>query len=133
MDDISGMTEDDWKAKLTPDQYHILRERGTEYPGTGKLLHNDKTGDYTCAGCGNVLFNSATKFESNEWPSFYNVVDQKAIRVEHDDSFGMARSEVFCAKCGGALGHVFNDSPEQPTGLRFCINSAALDFKPEKS
>jgi peptide-methionine (R)-S-oxide reductase len=124
------MTDDEWKAKLTPEQYHVLREKGTEAPGTGKLLHNKKSGSYTCAACGSVVFTSDTKFDSGSgWPSFYDVANNEAIKLVQDDSLGMSRTEVECANCGGHLGHVFNDAPDQPTGQRFCINSCALDFK----
>jgi peptide-methionine (R)-S-oxide reductase len=124
---------DEWKDKLTPEQYHILREKGTEAPGTGKLLHNHKTGDYVCGACGQTVFTSDTKFESGSgWPSFYDVANTKAVKLQEDDSIGSPRVEVTCAKCGSHLGHVFNDAPDQPTGMRFCINSAALDFKEKK-
>jgi peptide-methionine (R)-S-oxide reductase len=126
-------TDDDFKKKLTPEQYHILREKGTEAPFTGKLLNEHGTGDFVCAACGNVVFKSNTKFESGSgWPSFNNPANIKAVILEEDDSLGMSRTEVMCAKCGSHLGHVFNDAPEQPTGQRFCINSAALDFKAKK-
>lgn len=99
-------------------------------PFTGKLLHNEKTGKYTCAACGAVLFDSDTKFDSGSgWPSFYDVANTKAVKLVEDLSEGEHRVEVQCAKCGGHLGHVFNDAPDQPTGMRFCINSCALDFK----
>jgi peptide-methionine (R)-S-oxide reductase len=128
-----NLSEDEWKKKLTPEQYNVLREKGTEAPFTGKLLHNDKTGDYTCMACGQVVFTSDTKFDSGSgWPSFYDVAATKAIRLQEDDSAGMKRVEVLCANCGSHLGHVFNDAPDQPTGMRFCINSAALDFKEKK-
>jgi len=124
------MTDDEWKAKLTPEQYHVLREKGTEAPGSGKLLHNHDTGDYVCAACGNVVFKSGTKFDSGSgWPSFYDVADTEAVRLVEDTSLDVPRVEVQCANCGSHLGHVFNDAPDQPTGIRFCINSAALDFK----
>lgn len=123
------MTEEDWKRKLTPEQYHVLREKGTEAPYSGSLLYNEETGEYACAACGNVIFASEHKFESGSgWPSFYDVVDQHAVRLQEDRSHGMRRIEVLCAKCGSHLGHVFHDAPDQPTGLRFCINSAALTF-----
>lgn len=124
---------DEWKDKLTPEQYRILREKGTEAPFSGKLLHNDKTGDYTCAACGQVIFTSDTKFDCGDgWPAFYDVANTKAVKLKEDNSLGMRRVEVTCANCGGHLGHVFNDAPDQPTGMRFCINSAALDFKEKK-
>jgi peptide-methionine (R)-S-oxide reductase len=127
------MTEDAWKKKLTPEQYHILREKGTEAPGTGALLHNDKAGNYVCAACGNVVFSSDTKFDSGSgWPSFYDVANAKSVVLTEDNSLGMHRTEVTCANCGSHLGHLFNDAYDQPTGQRFCINSEALDFS-EKS
>lgn len=124
---------DEWKDKLNPEQYKILREKGTEAPFSGALLHNDKSGDYTCGACGNVVFKSDTKFDSGSgWPSFYDVANTKAVKLEEDTSLGMHRIEVMCANCGSHLGHVFNDAPSQPTGMRFCINSAALNFKEKK-
>ncbi|HVI60776.1 MAG TPA: peptide-methionine (R)-S-oxide reductase MsrB [Candidatus Saccharimonadales bacterium] len=127
------MADDEWKAKLTPEKYSILREKGTEAPFSGKLLHNDKTGDYTCGACGQVVFTSDTKFDSGSgWPSFYDVANTKAVKLQEDSSHGQRRVEVTCANCGSHLGHVFSDAPDQPTGMRFCINSAALDFKEKK-
>lgn len=126
------LSNDQWKDKLTPEQYHILREKGTEVPGTGALLHNNKDGDYVCAACGAVLFKSGTKFESGSgWPSFYDAVPG-SVTLTPDNTLGMSRTEATCSNCGGHLGHVFDDAVDQPTGQRFCINSAALDFK-EKS
>jgi peptide-methionine (R)-S-oxide reductase len=123
------LTDKEWKSKLTAEQYNILRQKGTEAPFSGTLLHNDKNGDYTCAACGKVVFSSETKFDSGSgWPSFYDPANTKAIKLVEDNSLGMHRMEVNCANCGGHLGHVFNDAPDQPTGMRFCINSAALDF-----
>ncbi len=125
------LADKDWKKKLTPKQYAVLREKGTEAPFTGELLHNKDTGKYTCAGCGTVVFDSEAKFDSGSgWPSFYDVADTKAVRLVADASHGMERVEILCANCDGHLGHVFNDAPDQPTGIRFCINSASLDFQP---
>jgi peptide-methionine (R)-S-oxide reductase len=127
---MTQTSDDAWKDKLTPEQYHIMREKGTEAPFSGKLLHNDRSGDYTCAACGQVVFNSETKFDSGSgWPSFYDVANTKAVRLVEDTSMGMHRVEVNCSNCGSHLGHVFNDAPDQPTGVRFCINSTALGFK----
>jgi peptide-methionine (R)-S-oxide reductase len=124
------MTDDEWKQELTKEQYHILREQGTEAPFTGKLLQNKGTGDYTCAACGQVVFTSDTKFESGTgWPSFYDPANNKAVKLREDNSHGLNRTEVTCSNCGSHLGHLFNDAVDQPTGMRFCINSAALDFK----
>ncbi|MBI4362244.1 MAG: peptide-methionine (R)-S-oxide reductase MsrB [Euryarchaeota archaeon] len=121
--------DDEWRKKLAPAQYHVLREKGTERPWTGKWLANKDPGTYICAGCGADLFTSDTKFESGTgWPSFYKPADETCIREEDDSTFGMRRVEVMCKKCGGHLGHVFDDGPE-PTGLRYCINSLALGFK----
>jgi peptide-methionine (R)-S-oxide reductase len=127
------LSDDEWKRKLTPEQFHVLREKGTEAPFTGKLLYNDKNGSYVCAACGAQLFDSHTKFESHcGWPSFYDALPD-SVHLNRDTSHGMVREEVTCTNCGGHLGHVFPDAPDQPGGLRFCINSAALDFLPKKS
>ena len=124
------MTEDDFKKKLTPEQYHILREKGTEAPFSGKLLNEKGTGNFVCMACGAVVFKSDTKFDSGSgWPSFYDAANTKAVILQKDDSHGMTRTEVICANCGSHLGHMFEDAPDQPTGQRFCINSAALDFE----
>jgi len=123
------LSDAEWRAKLTPDQYHVLRQKGTERAYTGALTQNHETGEYACAGCGAVLFASDAKFDSGcGWPSFYIAKDSKAIAEHEDHSYGMRRVEVTCARCGGHLGHVFPDGP-RPTGLRYCINSASLTFE----
>lgn len=117
---------------LTEEQKKVLFESDTEMPFSGKLLHNKDSGDYKCVNCGAVLFDSETKFDSGSgWPSFYDVKNTKAVHLVQDLSLRMERIEVRCAKCEAHLGHVFNDAPEQPTGMRFCINSCSLDFKPK--
>lgn len=124
------MSDEDWQQKLTPQQYAVMREGETEAPFSGALLHNDKTGDYACAGCGTILFDSNTKFDSGSgWPSFYDVKDASTVRLLEDRSQGLQRIEIRCKSCDSHLGHVFHDAPDQPTGLRFCINSCALDFR----
>lgn len=122
-------SEEDWKAELSKEEYHILREAGTERPGSGKYVEVDTDGIFRCAGCGNELFDSKTKFKSGTgWPSFYKPYDESNVVNRSDNSLGTTRTEVLCGKCGGHLGHVFDDGPE-PTGKRYCINSAALDLK----
>jgi len=126
-------TEEEWKKLLSPEEYHVLREKGTEPAFTGKYLKNKKNGTYVCAGCGNELFSSETKFDSGTgWPSFCAPVSKDNIEEKVDNRFEMHRTEVICKKCGGHLGHVFNDSPT-PTGQRFCINSISLKFKEQKN
>jgi peptide-methionine (R)-S-oxide reductase len=125
-------TEAEWRARLTPEQYSILREKATERAFTGVLTQNHETGDYLCAGCGALLFASGAKFDSGcGWPSFTIPAASKAVAEHEDSSFGMRRVEVTCAACGGHLGHVFPDGP-RPTGLRYCINSGSLNFERAK-
>ncbi len=121
-------TEEEWKKELTSEEYNILREKGTERPFTGKYWDYFETGIYICAGCGTELFDSDTKFESGcGWPSYFEPIDSSRIIYKEDKSYGMIRTEVMCAKCGGHLGHVFEDGP-LPTGLRYCINSGSMKF-----
>ena len=123
-----------WKEKLTPEQYFVIREKGTERPFTGKFEDHFEQGVYTCAACGNELFTSDTKYHSGcGWPSFYDALDKTKIYEKIDRSHGMVRMEIMCAKCGGHLGHVFNDGPADKTGLRYCVNSLSLDFKKDST
>ncbi|MEM4408309.1 MAG: peptide-methionine (R)-S-oxide reductase MsrB [Candidatus Caldarchaeum sp.] len=124
--------EEEWRAILTPEEYHVLREKGTEPPFTGKYWNHTEEGLYLCAGCGAELFRSSEKFDAHcGWPSFFDVANPERVRFQEDYSFGMRRIEVLCARCGGHLGHVFPDGPP-PTGLRYCINSVSLRFQKEK-
>jgi peptide-methionine (R)-S-oxide reductase len=126
-------TEQEWQSELTPEQYHVLREKGTERAFTGDYYATKEPGVYRCAGCGAELFSSETKYESGTgWPSFWEPAADDAVETERDWSMLVPRTEVHCAQCGGHLGHVFSDGPH-PTGLRYCINSAALDLEHESS
>jgi peptide-methionine (R)-S-oxide reductase len=123
-------TDAEWKQELTPEEFRVLREAGTERAFTGDLLDNKDDGTYVCAACGQPLFSSQTKFESGTgWPSFWAPIDDDAVATDEDRAFGMKRTEVLCGRCGGHLGHVFPDGPK-PTGLRYCMNSVSLDFEP---
>ncbi|GAM03283.1 MULTISPECIES: peptide-methionine (R)-S-oxide reductase MsrB [Novosphingobium] len=130
-DDKLAMTEAEWREKLTPEQYHVLREAGTERAFTGKYDKNYADGTYFCAGCGAPLFTNEAKYNSGcGWPAYTAPVEEDAVETRRDMSHGMVRVEVLCSRCEGHLGHVFPDGPG-PTGLRYCINSASLDFEPE--
>jgi len=125
-------SEDEWKKVLTPEQYRILREKGTERAFTGLYWNSHESGVYACAGCGQELFDSDTKFDSGTgWPSFWDAIDRSRVEIRDDFSHGMHRLEVVCSRCGGHLGHLFDDGP-QPTGQRYCINSASLKFQGEE-
>jgi methionine-R-sulfoxide reductase len=127
-----NVSDAEWKKILPSNSFHILREAGTEAPNTGPYVHNPKKGMYYCAACGHPLFNSATKFDSGTgWPSFYQAYDKSSVNENVDNSMGTTRTEVVCARCGGHLGHVFDDGP-QPTGLRYCMNGYALSFEASK-
>jgi peptide-methionine (R)-S-oxide reductase len=122
-------SEEEWRKILTPQQYWVLREKGTETPDSGRFYHFTESGVYVCAACGNRLFSSATKFDSGSgWPSFWEAVSESTVEEVPDHSSDTVKTEVVCARCGGHLGHVFDDGPA-PTGLRYCINSVSLDFR----
>lgn len=125
----TNLSENEWEKRLDSEQFRILRKKGTEAPGTGNLLYNKAKGVYVCAGCGQELFSSKDKFDSRTgWPSFSKVLSSDKVKLESDNSLLMKRTEVLCSRCGGHLGHVFDDGPK-PTGKRFCINSGALGFE----
>ncbi|AKB26399.1 Peptide methionine sulfoxide reductase MsrB [Methanosarcina sp. MTP4] len=129
LQETTEKSDDEWKKVLTPEQYHVLRKKGTERPFKGKLYYNKNKGVYTCSACGQELFSSDSKFESGTgWPSFLDVISSDRVRLLEDNSYFMHRVEVVCSRCGGHLGHVFDDGPK-PTGKRYCINSVSLDFK----
>jgi peptide-methionine (R)-S-oxide reductase len=125
-------TEQEWRQQLSDYQYQILRQAGTERPFTGEYVDTEDNGMYSCAACGNILFSSEVKYHSGSgWPSFWDVVSEGNVELREDNSLGMRRVEIVCAGCESHLGHLFEDGPSQETGLRYCINSASLDFKPE--
>ncbi len=133
-DDPKTLTDAEWRAKLSPEQYHVLREAGTERAFTGQYDKHYDAGEYTCAGCGTALFTSDAKYNSGcGWPAFTKPSDADTVEERRDVSFGMVRTEVLCTACGGHLGHVFPDGPPDQGGMRYCINSASLDFAPEDS
>lgn len=124
-------TDAEWREQLDPEQYRILRQAGTERPFVGEYTDKEDEGVYKCAGCGEELFTNETKFHSGcGWPAFYAPSNPDAVEAHEDSSFGMRRVEILCKSCGGHLGHVFPDAPEQPSGMRYCINSKSLDFDP---
>ncbi|TRD11008.1 peptide-methionine (R)-S-oxide reductase MsrB [Erythrobacter insulae] len=128
--DPKTLSDDDWRKKLSPEQYHVLREAGTERAFTGQYDKHYDEGEYACAGCGTVLFASDSKYNSGcGWPAFTKPAQDETVEEKRDVSFGMVRTEVLCSNCGGHLGHVFPDGPPEQGGMRYCINSAALEFE----
>ena len=131
MSDLRNMPDSYWKEKLTPEQYRICRLKGTERAFTGALYNNHETGVYECVACGAPLFSSDAKFDSGTgWPSFDRPIDAQNVELHEDNSFFMKRTEVVCKNCGAHLGHLFDDGPRETTGMRYCLNSAALTFQP---
>jgi peptide-methionine (R)-S-oxide reductase len=134
MTDKMNLTDAEWRERLTPEQYAILREKGTERAFTGEYEKNKATGEYVCAACGQPLFESGDKVESGSgWPSFVRPAEEGAVEEHRDVTHGMVRTEVVCARCESHLGHVFEDGPRDRGGLRYCVNSASLSFKPEEN
>jgi len=132
MDYKISKSDSEWREALTPEQYAVLRQHGTERPFTGEYVHTKTDGTYQCAACGQPLFSSQTKFDSGSgWPSFWNVIEEGNVDLRTDNSYGMRRVEVLCNNCGSHLGHVFEDGPRDKTGLRYCINSVALKLDSE--
>ena len=127
-------SEAEWRKELTPEQYAVLRQKATERPFTGEYVHAKEQGVYTCAACGQPLFDSATKFESGTgWPSFWDMIEKGNVELVEDNSYGMHRVEVVCSRCGSHLGHVFEDGPRDKTGLRYCINSVSLSLQKKEN
>ncbi len=133
VENLKTLTDEQWKLRLSPKQFYVLRQAGTERPGTGELLNEERPGTYSCAACGAELFESDTKFDAGcGWPSFFEP-REGAVEYFSDHILGYERKEVRCANCGGHLGHVFEDAPDMPTGLRYCMNSVSLSFTPNEA
>jgi len=132
MSDLRNQPDSYWREKLTPEQYRVVRQKGTERAFTGALYNNHEKGMYECVACGQPLFSSDTKFDSGSgWPSFDSPINRQNVELHEDNSYGMIRTEVVCRNCGAHLGHLFNDGPRETTGMRYCINSVSLNFQSE--